>query len=44
MCMFYISFQPIQNNGQISELNGKPDGTIADVNGHCEDQIPEEGW
>ncbi|XP_072313205.1 uncharacterized protein akap12a [Eucyclogobius newberryi] len=32
----------MQNNGQISECNSKPDGTTADDNGLCEDQFAKE--
>ncbi|XP_030574190.1 A-kinase anchor protein 12 isoform X2 [Archocentrus centrarchus] len=35
--------EPLKNNGQISEINGKADGSIAALNGHCEDKIPAEG-
>ncbi|XP_022606475.1 A-kinase anchor protein 12-like [Seriola dumerili] len=35
--------KPLKNNGQISEINGKADSTIAEVNGHCEDEIAAEG-
>lgn len=40
--MFCALFQPLKNNGQISEINGKADGSIAEV-GHCEDEIDAEG-
>ncbi|KAK2826560.1 hypothetical protein Q5P01_020774 [Channa striata] len=29
----------VKNNRQTSEINRKADGTIAEVNGHCEDEI-----
>ncbi|XP_023276787.1 A-kinase anchor protein 12-like [Seriola lalandi dorsalis] len=34
--------KPLKNNGQISEINGKADSTIAEVNGHCEDESAAE--
>lgn len=41
--MFCASFQPLKNNGQISEINGKADSSIAEVNGHLEDETAAEG-
>ncbi|TKS86972.1 A-kinase anchor protein 12 [Collichthys lucidus] len=37
-----IEAKPLINNGQISEISGKADGSIAEVNGHCEDKIAAE--
>ncbi|XP_059209498.1 A-kinase anchor protein 12 [Centropristis striata] len=37
-----IEDKPLTNNGLISEINGKADGSIAEVNGHCEDEMAAE--
>ncbi|XP_071381600.1 A-kinase anchor protein 12 [Centroberyx affinis] len=37
-----IEDKPFQNNGQISGMPGKTDGSIAEVNGHCEDEVVAE--
>ncbi|XP_034715028.1 A-kinase anchor protein 12 [Etheostoma cragini] len=37
-----IEDKPLEKNGQISEINGKADGSMAEVNGHCEDEIDAE--
>ncbi|CAI5695831.1 unnamed protein product [Oreochromis niloticus] len=34
--------KPLKTNGQISEINGKADGSIAALNGHCKDEISAE--
>lgn len=41
--MCFVLFQPLKNTGQIPEINGKADGSIAEVNGHCKDEIAAEG-
>lgn len=40
---FCAFFQPLKTNGQISEINGKADSSIAALNGHCKDEISAEG-
>ena len=40
--LFFL-FQPLKNNVQIAEINGKADSSIAALNGHCEDEIAAEG-
>ncbi|XP_005926149.1 A-kinase anchor protein 12 [Haplochromis burtoni] len=34
--------KPLKTNGQISEINGKADSSIAALNGHCKDEISAE--
>ncbi|KAF3845582.1 hypothetical protein F7725_008745 [Dissostichus mawsoni] len=34
--------KPLINNGQVSEISGKAESSIAEVNGLCEEQIPAE--
>lgn len=41
--MCFVLFQPLKNTGQIPEINGKADSSIAEVNGHCKDEIVAEG-
>lgn len=41
--MFCALFQPLKNNGQISEINEKAEDSIAEVNGYCGDEIAAEG-
>lgn len=41
--MICALFQTPSNNEQISGMNEKADGAIAEVNGHCEDQVAAEG-
>ncbi|KAF3845591.1 hypothetical protein F7725_008754 [Dissostichus mawsoni] len=36
--------KPLINNGQVSEISGKAESSIAEVNGLCEEQIPAEAF
>ncbi|XP_034001985.1 A-kinase anchor protein 12-like [Trematomus bernacchii] len=36
--------KPLINNGQVSEISGKAESSIAEVNGLCEEQIPAEDF
>ncbi|XP_039993351.1 A-kinase anchor protein 12, partial [Xiphias gladius] len=38
------SDKPLSNNGQISEVSGNADSTIAEVNCHCEEEITAEAF
>ncbi|XP_042356681.1 nuclear anchorage protein 1 [Plectropomus leopardus] len=37
-----IEDEPLKKHRQIPEINGQADGAIAEVNGHCEDEIAAE--
>lgn len=40
--LLYVLFQTFKNNGQ-SEIKRKANSSLAEVNGHCEDEIAAQG-